>query len=126
VQVFYPLYLTHGSTQAIKIVFPNDRFTLTEFSATVKSKLSILAAKSTFIIEEDTTEIPNVITDNATANKIVNVRVPSEAGESLTLTGKKLVVEKVDKLHLEFSYGVKLSDDRFLNCTVFSEPISFH
>jgi hypothetical protein len=111
--------LTHGSTQTIKIAFPSERFSLTEFSATVKSKLSILASKSTFIIEEDTTEIPHVIMDNSTPNKVLNICVPEEARESLKLTSKKLEVEKMDKLQLRFSYTVKMPDDRYLSCTVF-------
>lgn len=100
------------------ISFPDERFTLQDVNLRLTSKLSIHAVKSTFIIEEDTTDIPCTITDPATRVKILSIRVPSEVVESLKLTMKKCTVRKEEILHVSFNYFVSISPEKTLYCTV--------
>jgi hypothetical protein len=103
--------------QNITLAFPNDRFALNDVSLTVNSKLSIYAVKSTFAIEEDTTDIPCVITDDSTTSKVMSLRVPGDVGESFTLTLKRSTVKKSENLHLSFGYTVQ-TPGGIVQCTV--------
>jgi len=100
------------------ISFPDERFTLQDVNLRLTSKLSIHAVKSTFVIEEDTTDIPSSITDSSTRDKMLSIRVPSEVTESLKLTMKKCTVRKEEILHVSFNYFVSMSPEKTLYCTV--------
>ena len=117
-QVSYPSSLLQSSFQNMAISFPDERFTLQEVNLRLTSKLSIHAVKSTFVIEEDTADIPCSITDPSTKTKILYIRSPSEVTESLKLSMKKCTVRKEEILHVSFNYFVSISPDKVLYCTV--------
>ena len=104
--------------QNVTITFPDDRFILQDVSMTVTSKLSVQAIKSSFAIEEDTEDIPCIITDDATTSKILSIRVPADLRESFSLVLKKSTVKKMEAFQLLFSYAVQISEDNVLYCTV--------
>lgn len=99
-----------GSMQNITITLPDDRFTLNEVNLKVNSKLSLHAVKSTFAIEEDSTDIPCAITNESSTSKILSFRVPPEINESFTLTLKRSVAKKSENLQLQFGYSVRMPD----------------
>jgi hypothetical protein len=103
--------------QNMSITFPDDRFTLTDVSLSVNSKLSIRAVKSTFSIEEDTIDIPCATNNDSDSTKMLSIRVPAEVTESLTLTLKRSTVIKSENLKLSFSYSV-LTSQGFIPCNV--------
>ena len=103
--------------QNMSITFPDDRFTLTDVGLSVSSKLSIRAVKSTFSIEEDTTDIPCATNNDSGPTKMLSMRVPPEVTESLTLTLKRSTVVKSETLKLSFSYSVR-TPQGFIPCNV--------
>jgi hypothetical protein len=106
-----------GSMQNLTITLPNERFTLNEVSLRVNSKLSIHAEKSTFAIEEDSIDIPCVVTKESPTSQILSLRVPADLTESFTLTLKRSVAKKAENLQLLFGYSVRTSDG-IRQCTV--------
>ena len=103
--------------QNLTITLPDERFTLNEVSLRVNSKLSIHAEKSTFAIEEDSIDIPCVVTKESPTSQILSLRVPADISESFTLTLKRSVAKKAENLQLLFGYSVQTSDG-IRQCTV--------
>lgn len=101
------------------IAFPDNRFALKDASLKVTSKLSMHALKSSFVIEEDSTDIPCAITTDSNHRYILSLRTPAEVTESLTLTLKRSTVKKSEALQLKISYSVR-KPDSVLDCTVIS------
>jgi hypothetical protein len=106
-----------GSMQNLTITLPNERFTLNDVGLRVNSKLSIHAEKSTFAIEEDSIDIPCMVTKESPTSQILSLRIPADISESFTLTLKQSVAKKAESLHLLFSYSVRMPDG-IRQCTV--------
>lgn len=106
-----------GSMQNITITLPDSRFALNDVNVKVNSKLTLHEVKRTFIIEEDTTDIPCAVTNESPTSKILSLRIPPDISESFTLTLKRSTVKKSENLQLQFGYSVQTPDGP-LQCTV--------
>jgi hypothetical protein len=101
------------------ITFPDNRFRLEDASLKVSSKLSMHALKSSFVIEEDSTDIPCAMTADSNHSYVLSLRTPAEVTESFALTLKRSTVKKSEALQLKISYSVR-KPSSVLECTVVS------